>query len=297
VEHVHEPGRGERLDRHAAERVLVELGDADDLEAVARGVEQVLERLGPVVAGAENDDVRAGALDQQREHLQVFVVDQADELERPVPPELRHEVGRVLLAADHEHGATPGDASVDDALPDRREEQDRARHLQLDEWREVEARPQPRGRDGNEAGQRADRRSDRRAEREQRQPGRAERAPQRDEPDRGERRRDQQRLPEGAGRGSSGARRPGAQITPKRPPAASIVAERFPTHRAPRDVVEADDRQRRDVLVNLRAQSVAPVFLLSSPAACAASCCSNAAAPRQVTACGAGSAKNRAGPV
>ena len=72
----------QRLDRDAAERVLVELGEADELEpdaALRRGVART--PRGACLVRGEHDDVRPVLLDEHPDRVDVLVVDDGDDVE------------------------------------------------------------------------------------------------------------------------------------------------------------------------------------------------------------------------
>ena len=70
MEHAHEPGRRQVVQRHAPEGVLEELRDADDPEAGRREIEQWIDRPGAHLARRSGSRCRAAGRDDLRELLE-----------------------------------------------------------------------------------------------------------------------------------------------------------------------------------------------------------------------------------
>ena len=206
--------------------MLVELRQADELEAAARHVEQLLEGLGPQVVRREHDDVGALLLHEQSDLGDVRFVDQRDDVERRigVRANVLDEPVAAVVGADHEHAAPPGEAPVHERLPGPGEHEHAGGHPGQVERREVQLGPHAQRGDEHGAGDGPERRRDGRAERQKRQARRIERLCERHEPDHRERGRQQHRVRRATVRGSSRNAYAGSQTTPNRPAVARNTA-------------------------------------------------------------------------
>ena len=149
-------------ERHAAEGVLVEAGQAGDAEATIGDVQQPAQHGGGALVVREHDQVRAldghhlgqrveGGTRQRDPRLAV------QHLERHPATALRRngDVGDVG-ASDHEHAAT-AQGALEHALPDGDRDEDTDRRAQQRRQRQLQAVPVD-GRHRDESGRRADER-------------------------------------------------------------------------------------------------------------------------------------------
>ena len=239
MEHAHEPGRRQVVQRHAPEGVLDEVRDADDTEAGRREIEQRVDRPGAHLLVGQDHDVGPLRRDDLRELLEgpqrrhsrgvSVLTDEAEHRERCVMavPQLREHLRGAAPRPDHEHAAL-GDAAHD-VLPGRREEEHGDRRLRQAHRPELEAHPEIEGGDRDEPHDRSRRRGDRGAEREVR----AERGAQADRPDRADDARREH--------GPEGRERRGQEYVDRQPDQERAAAEHEPTDTVPR----GGDRPRR----------------------------------------------------
>ena len=203
VQDAHEPAGCQVLEGNPAEGVLEKVRDADDPEAARGHVQQGLQRFLRPVAFCEDDQVRPLSLDDLREvgdapehwegSIRVVpgvVVDDAQHRERSVRRMLGGlgDVSRPAARSDHEHAPFRRHLPSRDRFPHRQQAEDR--HCHQRERRGLEIHPGQRdpegeGRDDDQAGQGAYGGGDGGPQRER---DGAERAPDRDEPDRSDER-------------------------------------------------------------------------------------------------------------
>jgi hypothetical protein len=67
MQDAHEPGRREALERHAPERVLVEVADVQDAKARSRRVEELMHHTRRVIDRPKDDEIRPFTGDDRRE--------------------------------------------------------------------------------------------------------------------------------------------------------------------------------------------------------------------------------------
>ena len=163
----------------AAQRVLDEVGDADDTEPDRRKVEERIDGPGAHSLVGQDHDVGPVLLDDLRQLVEraelgdvlgAWVLPHADESEHRERSlvsslQLGHDLGRATAGADDEHA--PLRDAPDSVLPSRGEREDGHGRLgQLDRAEVDTGHPEVEGRHRHEPRRRSRRRSDGRSERE-----------------------------------------------------------------------------------------------------------------------------------